>query len=67
MPRSEALKRAQKKWNENNREQFNQICYKWREGNEEYRLKQLGYAKKYYDRKRIIKNEFKILCAIEII
>jgi len=67
MPASEAQKRAQKKWNEKNREKFNEICYKWRDGNEEYRLNQLGYAKKYYDRKRIIKNEFKILCAIEII
>jgi hypothetical protein len=67
MSASEAQKKAQKKWVEKNRDKFNKICYEWRDGNEEYRLKQLGYAKKYNDRKRLIKSEFKILCAIELI
>jgi hypothetical protein len=67
MPLTEAQKRAQKKWIDKNRDKFNKICYEWRDGNEEYRLKQLGYAKKYNDRKRLIKSEFKILCDIDII
>lgn len=67
MPLTEAQKRAQKKWVDKNRDKFNKICYEWRDGNEEYRLKQLGYAKKYNDRKRLIKSEFKILCDIDII
>lgn len=67
MPATEAQKRAQKKWIDKNRDKFNKICYEWREGNEEYRLKQLGYAKKYNDRKRLLKSEFQILCAIELI
>ena len=67
MPISEAQKRAQKNWVDKNRDKFNKICYEWRDGNEEYRLKQLGYVRKYNERKRLLKSEFKTLCAIELI
>lgn len=68
MPTSEAQKRANKKWNENNKEKCREICRKWKQNNREYyneaqreislnywnnnKDKVLAYKKQYYQYKK---------------
>jgi len=61
----ESQKRAMKKWAQSHREQISDYNKKWREGNEEYRIKQIGYVKAHRHRKKVI-DEFRILCNIDI-
>lgn len=49
----ESQKRAMKKWQENHKEHIKEYNKKWREGNEEYRLKQIGYVKAHRLRKKL--------------
>jgi hypothetical protein len=61
----ESQKRAMKNWQKTHKEHVKEYNKKWREGNEDYRLKQIGYVKAYRHRKKIT-DEFRILCSIEI-
>jgi hypothetical protein len=61
----ESQKRAMKKWQENHREHINEYNKKWRDNNEEYRIKQIGYLKAHRLRKKL-GDEFYALCCIEI-
>jgi hypothetical protein len=61
----ESQKRAMKKWQENHREHINEYNKKWRDNNEEYRIKQIGYLNAHRFRKKL-GNEFYALCCIEI-
>lgn len=62
----ESQKRAMKKWQENHREHINEYNKKWRDNNEEYRIKQIGYLKTHRLRKKLLADEFYTLCCIEI-
>lgn len=63
---SEAQKRAFQKWKENNPDKFREYSRLWREGNEDYRLKQIQYTIKCQRRRRAFQAEFKRLSAIQI-
>ncbi len=66
MPTSEAQKRALKKWKEKNKDKSNEYNKKWREGNEEYRIKQIAYTVKCQRRRRLFQQECRRLCEISI-
>jgi len=59
---SEAQKRALKKWKEKNPEKSKEYNRRWREDNEEYRIKQIGYTIKSQKRRRDFLRECKRLC-----
>jgi restriction endonuclease S subunit len=61
---SEAQKRALKKWKEKNLDKLNEYNKRWREDNEEYRIKQIGYTIKYQKRKKAFLEECRRLCGI---
>lgn len=64
MPTSEAQKRAYLKWKENNADKMREYQRAWRQGNEDYRLKQIQYTLKYQRKKRAFDAEAKRLSAI---
>ena len=64
MPTTEAQKRATKKWLQNNADKAREYNKKWREDNEEYRVKQIAYTSKYQKRKKSFLEECKRLCEI---
>jgi len=64
MPTTEAQKRATKKWLQNNADKAREYNKKWREDNEEYRVKQIAYTIKYQKRKKSFLEECKRLCEI---
>lgn len=66
MATTEAQKRALKKWQANNAEKLKEYNRKWRDGNEEYRVKQIGYTIKCQRRRRLFQQECKRLCEILI-
>jgi hypothetical protein len=66
MPTSEAQKRALKKWKEKNKDKANEYNKRWREGNEEYRIKQIAYTIKCQRRRRLFQQECKRLSEILI-
>lgn len=61
---TEAQKKALKKWKEKNPGKANEYNKKWRENNEEYRIKQIAYCIKSQRRKRIFQQESRRLCDI---
>lgn len=67
MPLTEAQRRAQQKWREANREHINAAKKKWTKDNEDYRLKQIEYVKKYQRRKKAFMEEARRLSDIEIL
>lgn len=64
MPTTEAQKRALKKWREKNPDKCNEYNRRWREDNEEYRIKQNGYSTKCQKRRRDFLRECRRLCEI---
>jgi len=66
MPTSEAQKRALKKWKEKNKDKSNEYNKRWREGNEDYRIKQIAYTIKCQRRRRLFQQECRRLCEISI-
>lgn len=63
MPASEAQKRANKKWRENNKEHYCMQIKAWKQSQPDFNQKNLEYVRKY-QRKQSIKKEFLILCSI---
>jgi hypothetical protein len=63
---SEAQKLALKRWKEKNKDKVKTYNKKWREDNEEYRVKQIAYTIKYQKRKKSFLEECKRLCEILI-
>jgi len=63
---SEAQKLALKRWKEKNKDKVKIYNKKWREENEEYRVKQIAYTIKYQKRKKSFLDECKRLCKILI-
>lgn len=61
----ESQKKAMKKWQQNNRDHIREYKAKWREGNDEYRIKQLGYVHAHRFRK-LFGDEFHRLCSMQI-
>lgn len=66
MPTSEAQKRAYQKWKDNNADKMREYQREWRQGNEDYRLKQIQYTLKYQRRRRAFEAEAKRLLSILI-
>jgi len=66
MPTSEAQKRAIKKWKEKNPDKMREYNRRWREDNEEYRIKQIAYTIKSQKRRRAFQQECRRLCEILI-
>ena len=66
MPTTEAQKRALKKWREKNPDKMKEYNRKWREDNEEYRIKQIAYVIKSQKRRRVFLQECRRLCEITI-
>ena len=58
----ESQKRAIKKWQVANKEHINEYRKKWKEGNEEHRIKQIGYVRAHRARKAL---EKEALAALE--
>lgn len=66
MPYTEAQKRANKKWRDVNREHYLDGVKKWKNMQPDYAFKNYEYVKKYRARRQLIKDEFRILCAIDL-
>lgn len=66
MTTSESQKRALKKWQAKNADKLREYNRRWREDNEEYRIKQIGYTIKSQRRRKLFQQECKRLCEILI-
>jgi hypothetical protein len=66
MPYTEAQKRANKKWRDTNRDHYLEGVKKWKNAQPGYAVKNYEYVKKYRTRRQLIKEEFMILCSIEV-
>jgi hypothetical protein len=63
---TEAQKRALKRWKEKNPDKTREYNRRWREDNEEYRIKQIAYTIKSQKRRRAFQQEWRRLCEIAI-
>ncbi len=66
MPTTEAQRNALRRWKERNPGKMKEYNKKWREGNEEYRIKQISYTIRYQRRKKAFQEECQRLCQILI-
>ena len=66
MTYTEAQKRANKKWRENNKEHYCATIKMWKLSQPDFKAKNNDYIKKFRARVAMIKDEFRSLCAIEL-